>query len=170
MATLFRDSIFQKILAEELSQLGDARQALAPHFDAMTRFLAALPEAKAAHAYAPGKWTVSEVIGHLLDTRLVFLNRLLYISRGEARPLPGFDEGLWVREAGHAALPFAALRDLHQAGAAFASATLASLPAGSFSRSGEANGVLITGEEILRYLIAHETHHLRVLRDRYLAP
>jgi uncharacterized damage-inducible protein DinB len=170
MTIPFRDSIFHQILADDLAKLGDPAAELAPHFATSQTFLEFLPEAKAHHAYAPGKWTVSQVIGHLLDTRAVFLSRLLYIARGESIPLPGFDEQLWVRTAAHDTLDLPALRALWKAGADLLTLTVRSLPAPSLDNSGNANGITITVREILLYLIAHEKHHLRILSERYLTP
>jgi uncharacterized damage-inducible protein DinB len=163
----FTDSPFHRILADELAVLGDPVAELPRQRAGYLDFLSSLPESLASHAYAPGKWTVSQVVGHLADTQLVFLGRILFFARGQGTALPGFDEGTWVEASGHRGLSLARLREIHAAGSAAVAALVASLPPGALSREGEANGVRIRVDEILSYLIAHERHHVKVLRERY---
>jgi hypothetical protein len=63
--------------------------------------LRALPDDKANHAYAAGKWTVKELLGHLADAERVFSYRLVRIARGDKTPLSGFDENTWAKTAPH---------------------------------------------------------------------
>src|SRR5439155_1020512 len=60
------------------------------------QLLAGRCDAKAVHRYAPGKWSIKEVIGHLMDTERVFCYRALAFGRADASPLPGFDEKAWA--------------------------------------------------------------------------
>src|SRR5437867_13350830 len=60
------------------------------------QLLSGLSEAKALHRYAPGKWSIKEVVGHLMDTERVFCYRALAFGRADANPLPGFDEKAWA--------------------------------------------------------------------------
>jgi uncharacterized damage-inducible protein DinB len=168
MTVRFKDSVFQRILDEDLASIADPAAALPDHNAEAQAFLRALPEEKRGYAYAPGKWTVGQVVGHLADAQLVFLGRILFIARGQGAALPGFDEDRWIVSSGHAGKSLAELRDLLARGAALAEALVQSLPAGAMDKEGEANGILITPSEILAYLIAHEKHHLRVIRERYL--
>jgi uncharacterized damage-inducible protein DinB len=167
MTTRFKDSVFHRILEEELATLGDPAAALPVHNAEVQAFLGGLPEAKRGFAYAPGKWTLGQVVGHLADAQLVFLGRILFIARGQDAALPGFDEDRWIVSSGHGEKSLAELRDLLARGAALAEALVKSLPPGALSREGVANGILITPSEVLAYLIAHEKHHLRVIRERY---
>jgi uncharacterized damage-inducible protein DinB len=164
----FVDSPFHRILAEELAGLGDPVEALPRHQAGYLDFLAGIPETLVSHAYAPGKWTVGQVVGHLADTQLVFLGRILFIARGQKSALPGFDEASWAETSGHRGFSLARLREIHAAGAAAVAALVASLPPGTLALEGDANGVQIRVDEILCYLIAHERHHVKVLRERYL--
>jgi uncharacterized damage-inducible protein DinB len=164
----FRDSIYHSILKDDLALIRDGVQDLASHFASSLSFIQSIPAAKLGFAYAPGKWTLAQVIGHLSDTQTVFLNRILYISRGQSVALYPFDEQLWVARAGHDALGREKLLELYGSGAAHVKSVVAGLSPESLKREGVANGVEITVEEIILYLMAHEKHHLRVLRERYL--
>lgn len=164
----FQESIFHRILAAELAELGDPAAALPGHFREGRAFVSGLPEARRSHAYAPGKWTVAQVVGHVVDTQLVFLGRILFIARGQPAALPSFDEGAWVETSGHREKSLMELAAIYERGTALLEALVASLPAGALAREGTANGIEIRGEEVLAYLIAHERHHFQVLKSRYL--
>src|SRR5947199_1339298 len=71
--------------------------------------LAGISEEKAAFRYAPDKWSIKQVVGHVTDAERVFAYRLMCIARGESKSLPGFDENEYVREADFDAVPFAQL-------------------------------------------------------------
>jgi uncharacterized damage-inducible protein DinB len=164
----FRDSIFHSILKDDLALIPNGVRDLAAHFPSSLDFIQSIPADKFGFAYAPGKWTVAQVIGHLSDTQTVFLNRILYISRGQSVALHPFDEQTWIESARHDELGRENLLDLYESGLAHVQSVVSSLPAGSLAREGLANGVEITVEEIILYLMAHEKHHLRVIRERYL--
>ena len=92
----------------------DALPTLAGHFARWTPALRSLAEAQALHRYAPGKWSVKEVLGHVSDSERVFAYRLLRIARGDGTPLAGFDEKLWAANAPHHARPLDSLPVLEQ--------------------------------------------------------
>ncbi|MEZ5417020.1 MAG: DUF6311 domain-containing protein [Vicinamibacterales bacterium] len=77
----------------------DARELLARQGDVLA-YMATWSEDQAGHRYAEGKWTVTQVVGHMADTERVFAYRLLRIARGDTTPLPGFDENAWQQQAG----------------------------------------------------------------------
>ena len=97
---------------------GDAFPPLAAQRESTARLLAGIPESRAGFRYAPGKWTLREVIGHLSDAERIFAYRLLRIARGDATPLASFDENRYVPEGNFERRPlaevaaeFAAVRD-----------------------------------------------------------
>jgi hypothetical protein len=126
-----------------------------------------LPEMRLDDAYAPGKWTVREVLGHVVDSHIILAFRLLSFARGEVQEIPGADEGLWVLNSGHAKLARTELARGYRLAAGMSNWVAETLPAGVMERSGVANGVLLTVRELHRYIIAHERHHRRVLKERY---
>lgn len=117
--------------------------------------------------YAPGKWSVKEILGHLADTERIFAYRLLRISRDDATPLPGFDENAYV-PAGH--FDDRSLSGLVREFRAVRAATIAlveGLPGTAWTRAGVASGKAISTRALAYILVGHVTHHLRVLRERY---
>jgi uncharacterized damage-inducible protein DinB len=129
--------------------------------------LSAVTEAGAGHRYAPGKWSVREVLGHLCDAERIFAYRLLRIARGDKTPLEGFDENVYV-PAG--AFDNRTLADLREEWTATREATVAlvrGLPADAWTRRGSANGTSVTAAALAYIILGHVEHHLGVLRDRY---
>lgn len=126
-----------------------------------------LSEAVGDHRYADGKWTVKEVLGHLLDTERVFIFRALWIARGEPNPQPGMDENVW---AAHSNAGRRRLDDLwreHHVSRTSNLRLLRSFDAEARCRRGRANDADLAVGAIPWLVAGHERHHLDVLRDRY---
>src|SRR6266702_3040006 len=123
------------------------------------QLLSGLSEAKALHRYAPGKWSIKEVVGHLMDTERVFCYRALAFGRADANPLPGFDEKAWVPPGRFDARP---LKDLAAELDAVRRATIAlfsGLDADALERRGTANNNPITVRALAWIIVGHERHH-----------
>ena len=123
---------------------------------------------QASIRYAPDKWSVKEVIGHLCDTERLFAYRALCIARGESQSLPGMDQDVY---AGIADFDSRSVESLAAEYAAVRAATLTlleNLDDEARVRSGVANGVEISVRAIAFVIAGHETHHMALLRDRYL--
>ena len=131
---------------------------------------AGLTESGAMFRYAEGKWTVKELIGHLLDTERVFAYRLLRISRGDVTAMPGFDERSYV-PAGQFNL-----RSVNELVSEFTlqrASTLAlvnGIPPAAWPRVGTANGFCTSARALVYITLGHTAHHCRVLRERYRLP
>jgi len=130
--------------------------------------LAGIGEEKGAYRYAPDKWSIKEVVGHVTDAERVFAYRVMAIARGEQQPLPGFDEKEWMRYAGFDARPFADVVEDLTATRRATLALLRSLPADAWTRTGTASGNPVSARAVAYTLLGHERHHVRVLRERYL--
>ena len=129
--------------------------------------LKSLPEDKANHAYADGKWTVKEVIGHCADAERVFSYRLTRIARADKTPLAGFDENAWASTAPHRQRPIGAVVDEMIAVRRSTIALLDSLDAAAIANSTSANNKEITGRALCWIIAGHTRHHLDVLHERY---
>ncbi|HEV8613315.1 MAG TPA: DinB family protein [Gemmatimonadales bacterium] len=147
---------------------GDLLKLLETQLEETSTLLSGLPEFRANQAYAPGKWTVKEVLGHVSDAERVFAHRALRFARGDATPLPSFDEKTWVPNSGANART---LPDLLEEQRTVREATLAllrHLPADAPTRRGMASGREISVRALAWIIAGHERHHLRILRERYL--
>ena len=129
--------------------------------------LRSLPDDQSNHAYADGKWTVKEVIGHLADGERVFSYRLTRIARGDQTPLAGFDENTWAKTAPHARRPMSAVVDVLIAIRRATLALIVSLVEASFGNAGVANNNPVTARAICWIIAGHTKHHLDILAERY---
>ena len=124
-------------------------------------------DARAEHRYAPGKWSVKEVVGHLADTERIFTYRALRVARGDTTPLPGFDENAFVAHGGFARRTLgdvaAELEIVRRATIAF----FAGLGDDALLRQGTANGAPVTPRAVAYVIAGHERHHAAILRERY---
>lgn len=119
--------------------------------------------------YAPGKWTVKEVLGHITDSERIFAYRALRIARGDKTPLSGFEQDDYVKAAGFGERM---LGDLAEEFGQVRSATVAllgSLDDEAWERRGVANKNEISVRALAFIIAGHELHHRRILEDRYLA-
>jgi hypothetical protein len=146
----------------------DAVQALECQRDVMLPFLRGLQEPHGALRYAPGKWSVKQVLGHVTDGERVFAYRALRFGRGDETPLPGFDENRYVAAATFDDQPLA---ELVAALAAQREASLAmfrGFDASAWTRRGAANGSPVSVRALAFIIAGHGHHHVGILRDRYL--
>ena len=136
--------------------------------DYTLNILAQLDEDKGNYAYAPGKWTVKELLQHITDSERVFAYRAMCIARGEKTALPGYEQDDYVENS---AVKDRSLADVVEEFDHTRMSTIAlckSFDREQLARFGNANGVDI-GVEALGYIIAgHCDHHTRILEERYL--
>ena len=118
--------------------------------------------------YAPGKWTLKEVLGHLIDDERIFAYRALCVARGDRRPLPGFDEKAYVAATRFEDRTLQSLAEEYRAVRAASVSFFRSLNAGEWTRRGEVNGYEASVRGLAFHIAGHELHHLRVVREKYL--
>ena len=152
----------------ELVPEGDILELLEHQLGDTVHLLSGIGEAQADHRYAPGKWSIREVVGHMIDTERVFAYRALCFARGDAGPFPGFDENAYVAGAGFARRT---LRDLlgefvHvRRGNVF---MFRGLGEEALMRQGTASGVTFSVRAFPYIMAGHERHHVGILRKHYL--
>lgn len=125
---------------------------------------------RGTYRYAPEKWSIREIVGHLVEVERVMAYRLLRAARLDPTPLPGFDEDQWVATADHDARPLVSHLAEFSATREATLALLEGLPAEAAERAVEASGHRVTVRALVWILHGHVQHHAQVLADRYGVP
>jgi len=145
----------------------DALSSLRDQFEDTLVLLRPLDETRSRHRYAPDKWSVKEVVGHLTDCERIFAYRALRIARADTTPIEGFDENTYVPAGRFDARP---LDDLIEDYERVRDATLSlfnGLDEEALARRGTANGKSVSVRAIAWIIAGHELHHRGLLIDRY---
>jgi len=119
--------------------------------------------------YAPGKWSVKELLGHVCDTERIFTYRALRISRGDPTPLPGFEQDDYVRNS---PFPHRPLAEIIEDYIAVRRATLTlfrNLDQAAWMRRGTVNDNPISVRALAYITAGHELHHKKILEEKYFA-
>lgn len=145
----------------------DILDILARQGRATATLLRAVPGERETHRYAPGKWSVREVVAHLVDTEHLFTYRALSFARGDLGPLPGMEQEQWNDEGGAASVPLEALTKEMEAVRASTIALFRRMPEAALGRRGVASGVEFTVRAFPWVIAGHELHHRSVLEARY---
>jgi len=118
--------------------------------------------------YAEGKWSVREVVGHLIDTERVFSFRAAHVARGDGAPLPGMDQEIWASASNAHDRPLAELLAEWSAVRRSTLALFRGLPQEAWDRRGLASGAEVTVRALAAIILGHERHHRQILCQRYL--
>ncbi len=152
---------------DRIAEDEDIVEVLGTQRDQALARLEGIAEARGDYRYAPNKWSIKEMVGHLCDTERVFAYRALRIGRGDTTPLPSFDDQAYVAEvrAGDRTLA-----DLAAEWGDVRRATIAlfrNLPAPAWQRRGTAGDQPISVRALAYIIVGHVRHHLQVLEERY---
>ena len=147
---------------------GDLLQTLTRQIADTLAALRGVTEERASASYAPGKWTVKQLAGHVADGERVFAYRALCIARGDTAPLPGMDQNVYVEHANFDARTLSSLADELARVRASTLDLLGHLDEPAWLRRGTANGSEMSVRALAHIIAGHEAHHLKVLRERYL--
>lgn len=132
-------------------------------------FLRTIPEAKGNDRYAPGKWSINEVVGHLTDAERVFSYRALRFARNDASALAGFEQDDYVRDGGFESRTLRHLTDEFEAVRRATVLLFESIDEKASLRKGTASGNPVSVRAIAHIIAGHERHHAAILNERYLA-
>lgn len=124
-------------------------------------------DARSESRYAPGKWSVKELLGHLIDTERLFAFRALWLARGEAESQPGMDENRWAANSNAGRRPWRHLWREHHVARTNHLYLFRSLDGEGMRRRGLANGSEVAAAAMPWLIAGHERHHLDVLQERY---
>ncbi|HJU64164.1 MAG TPA: DinB family protein [Gemmatimonadaceae bacterium] len=147
---------------------GDVLRLLEDQISSTLRLLRGIPEERGGHRYAPEKWSIKDVVGHLSDAERIFAYRSLRIARGDETPLPGFDQDPYVTNGNFDRRTLADLASELESVRAATLSLFRGLDAAAFARRGTASGVVFTVRALPYIIAGHERHHVTILRSRYL--
>lgn len=147
---------------------GSVSEALAIYSNHIFQFFAGISADKAMHSYAKGKWTLKELLQHIIDSERIFAYRALCIARQDATPLPGFEENDYADNSKANNRTWQSLLDEFEATRKSTNLLLLSFDEGQLSNAGITNGSRNTVNAIAYTLIGHILHHINIIKERYL--
>ncbi len=146
----------------------DVLREIQSQLDETLPFLRGIPEDKSLYRYAPEKWSIRQMWGHVNDTERVFVMRALWFARKFDTPMPSFDQDIAVAAAGSDALPWSRhveeFREIRLATISF----FRNLPEEAWTQKGVASGNPFTVRACAFIVAGHVAHHMAVLREKYL--
>lgn len=148
----------------------DVRDVLAAQVAETLSLVDSISEEQSKHRYAPDKWTIRQVLGHINDAERLFVFRALWFARGFDSPLPSFDQNVAAR---HNAADERSWRSLVDEFREIRASTLSffrHLPPDAWLRRGVASGHEFTVRALAYIAAGHVIHHAAILRQRYLTP
>ncbi len=157
---------FERYIQQTKAQ--DAHSLMAELSKVLEQFYIGLPESKADHAYAPGKWTLKEVLQHVTDAERIFSYRLLRIARKDTTPLPPFEENDYVVNADAHQRSFDAIKQEFSAVRRSSNLLIESLTETQLNHRGIVSGTETSANAIAFILFGHLMHHKAVIEERYL--
>ncbi len=147
---------------------GDIRQILKAQLPVALALLEGISDDQSLYRYAPEKWTIRQVVGHLNDCERMFIFRAFWFARGFDSELPNFDQNIAVAGADSNALSLERHIEEFRAVRAATVGFFQNLPAEAWARRGIASDNEFTVRALAYISAGHVTHHLKILRERYL--
>jgi len=142
---------------------------LAAQLEQSTALLKSVDDRRASEfAYAPGKWTIKQILGHIIDTERIFGYRALCVARNDVTPLPGFEQDDYVAAGFFNERSLNSLIDEYRAVRQSTIALFQNLPQQAWLRQGIANKYSVTVRGVAFLAAGHELHHVKILREKYL--
>ena len=146
----------------------DIREILETQLDETLSFLSGISEEKSLHRYAPGKWSIREVVGHLNDCERMFTFRAFWFARGFDSPLPSFDQNTAVSAAGSDARLLQSHVDEFRNVRGATLQLFQNMPDDAWPRRGIASGNPFSVRALAYIAAGHVTHHTQILKQQYL--
>lgn len=148
---------------------GDILNVLGKQIEETVGLLNGIPESRANFRYAPDKWSIKELVGHVIDTERIFAYRALRFARNDKTPLPGYEQDDYVSNA---SFDSCTLTDLASELKTVRQSTLflfKHLDESAWMRRGLANDSEASVRALAHIIAGHELHHREILRSRYLS-
>ena len=147
---------------------GDICATLEAQLGETVGFLRGISDERSLHRYAPDKWSIRQVVGHVNDAERLFAFRAVWFARGFDSALPSFDQDVAVASAGSDERSWASLIDEFQTIRAASLSFFKTLPDDAWMRRGIASGNSFTVRALAYIVAGHVAHHVGIVRDRYL--
>jgi DinB superfamily len=161
------DPYYQKYIARVPED--EIIPALEGQLDELNNLLDGVAEEKGTYAYADGKWTLKEVLSHLIDGERIFAYRAFRIARGDKTPMEGFEQDGYIENSHANERSFAELLGefelLRKANVFF----FKNLEPADWTRVGMANNVEVSVRSLAWIMAGHIRHHIAILQERYFA-
>jgi hypothetical protein len=151
-----------------LVQEADIVPVLERQLEEVNNLLSGISEDRALHAYAPGKWTIKELIGHLTDGERIFAYRALRVSRDDKTPMEGFEQEGYIENANFNQMPLADLIDEFALSRKANLIFFKNLTDEAWLRTGTASNAPVTVRSLAYIMAGHVRHHVNILQSRYL--
>jgi hypothetical protein len=146
---------------------GDVVATLVNQMIETQALLRALPASVATYRYAPDKWSVNELVGHMIDSERIFTSRALRFARNDPAPMPSFDQDNYVRNATFDSYPLADLASELEAVRQATIYLFRHMDEQAWSRKGVANNAEVSVRALAYICAGHELHHREILSARY---
>ena len=146
----------------------DLMTAFSKQTKKMLRFFKNIPEDKQDYAYADGKWTLKELLQHMIDAERVFCYRALTFSRNDKNNLPGFDENAWTPQSGAGSRKWKDLVEEFKSLRISTEYMFDSFSEEQLERNGTSNNNPIYVRALGFIVVGHCTHHIKIIKERYL--
>lgn len=147
---------------------GDLIKIMNEQFERTLATLHSISETQSLTRYESDKWSIKEVVGHMVDTERIMSYRALRIGRGDETPLPGFEQDDYVRHTNFDARPFAEIVHEFQAVRQATLALFRSFEEAALRRRGTASNFAVSALALTHIVAGHEKHHMNVLQTKYL--
>lgn len=149
--------------------IGDSvKEIIAKHSKDIHDFYSSLPDDKADYAYAEGKWTIKQVLQHVIDAERIFSYRALRIARKDTTPLAGFDENTYAANDGSENRTLQSLKEEFNAVRIATDILFSHFTETQLNERGTASDKSVTVNAMCFIAYGHLLHHMLILRERYL--
>ncbi len=146
----------------------DLMEALSTSREKVLDFFRSIPEDKHEYRYAEGKWTIKEILQHLIDAERVFAYRALRFARNDETPLPGFDQNIYTPNSYANERTLAEILEDYEATTLSTIALFKSFKEENLTNIGMASNAPMSVRALGFVIVGHETHHCQIIRERYL--
>ncbi|WP_186580460.1 DinB family protein [Aquibacillus kalidii] len=135
----------------------------------LTTLLSSISEEQWNFRYEPGKWSVKELVGHLIDNEIIMHYRLIHISRGDEKPISGYNQEKYIAASNYHTYSPDQLINYYKNVRQTTLFTMKGITDEQWLRTGKINeGYQISARAIAYIIVGHELHHLKVLKEKYI--